>query len=263
MGDPHLIFSYMPIEAFTDKRLTLEQLRVLGALFSFRGKDSNTVWPRRQAIAERCGLHLSNISSATSALEKLGWLSKDGKGGHSKSTRYTITVPDTVAQSATVAERATVAQSATGTVAQQATRMRVAESARGKEVNQEHTNGTYQAREQARSDSSASLKTKKLNTTLAKFLESCKENGEQAIPENDPVFGYATKVGISEDMIEVAWGEFKSYWLHGEGRQKRKKDWRGTFLNAIKQNRSRLWYLTESEPAKWTTQGEQARRAAA
>ena len=142
MAEPVHVFSYMPIEAFTDKRLTLEQLRVLGALFSFRGKDSNTVWPRRQAIAERCGMHQSNISTATSALVRLGWLSKDGKGGHSKATRYTITVPDTVAHSATVAERATVAQSATGTVAQQATRLPVAYSATRKELTSELTNGT-------------------------------------------------------------------------------------------------------------------------
>lgn len=118
-------------------------------------------------------------------------------------------------------------------------------------------------REQARSDSSASSKTKKPDTTLAKFLEACKERGEQAIPEDDPVFTYAAKAGISDEMIEVAWGEFKSYWLHGDGRQKRKKDWRLTFLNAIKQNRSRLWYIAAGEQARWTTAGEQARRAAA
>lgn len=137
-------FSYMPVDAFRDKRLTLEQLRVLGALFSFRGKDSNTVWPSRQAISSRCGLHTSNISTATSALERLGWLSKDGKGGYSKATRYTITVPDTVAHSATVADAATVAQQATRPVAESATRMPLAESATRKEVNQEHTNGTDQ-----------------------------------------------------------------------------------------------------------------------
>jgi hypothetical protein len=33
------VFSIVPIEAFLDKRLTLEQLRVLGVLFSFRAKN--------------------------------------------------------------------------------------------------------------------------------------------------------------------------------------------------------------------------------
>ena len=141
-----------------DKRLTLEQLRVLGVLFSFRSKNTNTVWPSRQSIAERCGMHQSNISSATSSLERLGWLKKDGNGGKSQATRYTITVPDinlsvkresaagpgsknqpqTVADSATVAEQATVAHSATPPVADSATPP-VADSARGKELTSEQT----------------------------------------------------------------------------------------------------------------------------
>lgn len=142
MVEPHPVFAYLPIEVFIDKRLTLEQVRVLGALFSFRSKNSDTVWPSRQAIANRCGMHLSNISTATTALVRLGWLTKDGKGGHSKATRYTITVPDTVAQSATVADAATVAHQATRTVAQSATRLPLADSATRKEVTSEHTNGT-------------------------------------------------------------------------------------------------------------------------
>ena len=126
-------FSVVPIEVIQDKRLTLEQTRVLIALFSFRNKVTNTVWPSRAAIAERTGMHPSNISSATTALVALGWLAKDGLGGHSKATRYTLCSPDlapksparpaasTVAQSATVAEQATVAASATQTVAHSAT----------------------------------------------------------------------------------------------------------------------------------------------
>lgn len=130
------IFSIVPIEVWRDKRLTLEQMRVLGVLFSFRGKNTDTVWPSRQQIAERCGMNLCNISTATTALERLGWLRKDGKGGHSKATRYTITVPDicdgkTVAHSATVADQATVAPSAT--------RLPVAHSATRKEHTSEHT----------------------------------------------------------------------------------------------------------------------------
>lgn len=130
------IFSIVPAEVWRDKRLTLEQIRVLGVLFSFRGKDTNTVWPSRQQIAERCGMNVCNISTATTALERLGWLRKDGKGGHSKATRYTITVPDvfgtrTVAHSATVADQATVAPSAT--------RLPVAHSATRKEQTSEQT----------------------------------------------------------------------------------------------------------------------------
>lgn len=137
-------FAVVPLEVVQDRRLTLEQTRVLVALFSFRNKVTNTVWPSRAAIAERTGMHPSNISSATTALVNLGWLQKEGTGGHSKSTRYTLCVPDlvkptTVAQQATVAESATVAQSATQTVAHSATPP-LADSATRKEQSIEHTN---------------------------------------------------------------------------------------------------------------------------
>ena len=141
-------FVMLPIAAIRDRRLTMEQLRVLAALYSFESSDSDVVFPSRQVISEMTGMHQSNISAATSALEAKGWLKKDGKGGHSRATRYTITIPYTVAQSATVAEQATVAHSAIGTVAQSATVTQrtiaeqatgpVADSARGKE----HTNRT-------------------------------------------------------------------------------------------------------------------------
>lgn len=112
------VFSVVPIEVWRDKRLTLEQMRVLGVLFSFKGKTTNVVWPSRAEIAARCGMNVCNISTATTALERLGWLTKAGKGGYSRATRYTITVPElakveTVACSATVADSATVARSAT------------------------------------------------------------------------------------------------------------------------------------------------------
>lgn len=136
-------FSIVPLEVIQDKRLTLEQVRVLVALFSFRNKTTNTVWPSRAAIAERTCVHPSNISEATTALAKLGWLTKEGLGGFSKSTRYTLTTPDlalqTIAQKATIAESATVAQSATRGIAQSATRA-IAESATRTEQSIEQSN---------------------------------------------------------------------------------------------------------------------------
>lgn len=139
------LYSIVPVEAIRDRRLSLEQLRVLIALLSFRSKSANLVWPSRAQIAERCGIHIANISSATSALERFGWLEKEGKGGHSKATRYTLVVPDlenstTLADSATAADSATVADSATRPLAESARGMRVADSATRKEVNQELTN---------------------------------------------------------------------------------------------------------------------------
>ena len=144
-------FAIVPTEVMMDTRLTLEAMRVLVTLFSFRNKLTGLAFPSREAISERCGMHPSNISAATTKLVELGWLAKDGKGGHSKATKYTITIPEVVAELAAshraksqarkakkVAEQAMVAQSATvaeqaiPTVAQSATR-KVAQSATRKE----------------------------------------------------------------------------------------------------------------------------------
>lgn len=146
-------FAIIPVEVAMDTRLTLEAVRVLIALYSFRNKHTGLTCPSRESLARRCGLHPSNISEATRKLSELGWLTKKGKGGHSKPTSYDITVPDavsafaalhkarseareaarkaesslaeqtTVAQSATVADSTTPACSETGypTVAEQTT----------------------------------------------------------------------------------------------------------------------------------------------
>ena len=71
----------MPIEAFMDDRLTKTDLRVLGAILSWRNKNTNLCWPKREQIAERCNLSVFKISTSTTHLVELGWLKKEGKGG--------------------------------------------------------------------------------------------------------------------------------------------------------------------------------------
>lgn len=87
-------FIFCPLEVLTDRRLKPTQRNVLLALYSFRGKNTNTVHPSRDALAERSGYRPTFISKVTTELEGLGWLTKEGRGGHSKSTRYALTVPE-------------------------------------------------------------------------------------------------------------------------------------------------------------------------
>jgi len=97
-------FAVLPIEVALDPRLSKRQIKVLIALFSFMSNQSSTVWPSRDKLAERCGLRPTRISEVTTELAGLGWLSKEGKGGFSKASKYTITVPilGTVAKTRTV-----------------------------------------------------------------------------------------------------------------------------------------------------------------
>ena len=156
-------FALIPIEVALDRRLTQRQMRVLIALFSFRSKTTNTVWPSRAAIAARTNMDETRISVATSDLVKLGWLLKVGEGGHSKATRYTLCVPEiegaTIPESGMVKAKRTVPQSGSvngqstlpesGTVPESGTRplpesgrSTLPESGRGKEHTNEQTNRT-------------------------------------------------------------------------------------------------------------------------
>lgn len=86
----------VPLEVIADSRLTLETTRVLLALFSFRDENTGVSVVGRENISELCGVHPSNISSATAKLVELGWVEKDGKGGGSQCTRYTLKTPEAV-----------------------------------------------------------------------------------------------------------------------------------------------------------------------
>jgi len=83
----------MPIEAFMDDRLSKTDLRVLGAILSYADK-SGVCWPKREQIADRCGLPLTRISTSSSNLVALGWLVKEGNGGCSRSSHYKILTPN-------------------------------------------------------------------------------------------------------------------------------------------------------------------------
>lgn len=143
------IFSIVPIEVIQDQRLTKNQLKVLIALFSFRGKNTNLVYPSREKISERCGIRPTTISLITTELSELGWLKKTGKGGFSKATRYKLTVP----KSSTVLKTCTVPKTST--------RKGVPKTSTRKEHKKEHKNNV-------RFDEFWSLYPRKLNKKKAK-----------------------------------------------------------------------------------------------
>lgn len=96
------IFTIAPIEVALDRRLSLEQIRVLLALFSFRDKQTGLVFPKRESIAARCGYCPNKISQITSSLVKLGWLVKVGSGGRSAPCQYRLAAPETFPDKGTV-----------------------------------------------------------------------------------------------------------------------------------------------------------------
>lgn len=92
--------------------------------------------------------------------------------------------------------------------------------------------------------------------TLAAWIE--KLNGEQVMSETDPIYDYASKIGITEDMIYLCWLSFKDYYLTSK---KRYTDWRAVLRNAVRGNWQKIWFIGADGKAQLTSQGRQVAMA--
>jgi len=83
-----------PLEALTDPRLSDTERRVLLALYSFRNKNADTVWPELPALAARALINdIPRVSKITGALREHGWLEKK-KRGFTLGNEYLLKVPE-------------------------------------------------------------------------------------------------------------------------------------------------------------------------
>lgn len=99
---------------------------------------------------------------------------------------------------------------------------------------------------------------KRPTIALKTFLDQCKESGEKAIPDEDPVFAYAEETGIPIDFLRLHWLEFRERYTTKNS--KRYRDWRQTYRNSVRGNWFKLWFLRADGTCGLTTQGEQAKR---
>lgn len=100
---------------------------------------------------------------------------------------------------------------------------------------------------------------KSAKVTFAQWRDAVKASGEKLIPENDPVFEYATDAGIKIEFLQLAWVEFRE--AH-KNRTKKYADWRAAFRNSVRGNWYKLWWLKPDGTCELTTAGVQARNAA-
>jgi phage replication O-like protein O len=100
-------------------------------------------------------------------------------------------------------------------------------------------------------------KSARLELSLSEWLSACKESGEQPIPPEDTIFGYAKDVVLPVEFIRYAWLEFKR--KYGSDNKKKYKDWRAHFRNAVRENWYGVWFERDGE---WllTTRGKQIKR---
>lgn len=88
--------------------------------------------------------------------------------------------------------------------------------------------------------------------SLKTYLANCKTSGEKAIPENDPVFSFADKLGIPDEWLRLVWMEFSDRYTENP---KRYRDWKRTFRNAVRSNWFKVWYCAEDGKMALTSQG--------
>lgn len=90
------------------------------------------------------------------------------------------------------------------------------------------------------------------------WLETCKQEGEKPIPEDDTIFDYANEVGLPVDYIRFCWLEFKRKYADGS---KKYKNWRAHFRNAVRENWYGIWF---EKDGNWqlTTRGKQIEKEA-
>lgn len=87
MGTP--AFAWMPLTAFTDRRLGARDLRVLGVLFAHAGND-RTCWPAVGTLAELTGIDRRDVQRTIRRLEDSGWVRLEAGGGRASTSRYRL-----------------------------------------------------------------------------------------------------------------------------------------------------------------------------
>lgn len=95
---------------------------------------------------------------------------------------------------------------------------------------------------------------------LKAWIDGVRAAGDKAIPADDPVFSYADRVGLQHAFVVLAWSAFKHRYLT-QHPNKRYKDWRRVFRNAVEGNWLRLWYVEPAGTYALTTVGIQAQRS--
>jgi hypothetical protein len=105
-------------------------------------------------------------------------------------------------------------------------------------------------------------KAKRAEQTFADWTASLGD--ADAIPETDPVFDYAAKVGLPVEFVQLAWAWFDTtYGAGGDRQTKTYADWRAVFRKAVAGGWPRYWGINRQGEYYLTTEGEQARRAQA
>lgn len=93
-------------------------------------------------------------------------------------------------------------------------------------------------------------------TTLTAYLESCKAAGIKPVPEGHAIRQWCANAGITTEMLQVAWVQFRERYTEGEkGKRKRYIDWASHFATSVKDNWFGLWFMGDDNRPAWSSKG--------
>ncbi|KPQ19686.1 helix-turn-helix domain-containing protein [Halomonas sp. HL-93] len=81
--------AWMPLSAFTDRRLGARDMRVLGALYAHADTE-RTCWPSVSTLAALTGIDRRDVQRTIRRLEGFGWLTVEAGGGRAATSRYRL-----------------------------------------------------------------------------------------------------------------------------------------------------------------------------
>lgn len=97
--------------------------------------------------------------------------------------------------------------------------------------------------------------------SLQTFLTECKEKNERPIRDYEPLWNYTKSVGLSLELVALAWAEFcRQFGQDGAKSSKKYKCWRQAFRNYVENNYLGLWAINQSGQYFLTTKGKQAEK---
>ncbi len=92
--------------------------------------------------------------------------------------------------------------------------------------------------------------------TLSTYLAECRAAKVKPVPDDHAVRRWAADAGLTPDMLQIAWLQFRDRYTEGEkGKGKRYRDWPAHFATAVKDNWFRLWFTDDKGGMCWSSNG--------
>lgn len=231
-------FSIFPTDLLAHDLSALE-LRVLIALYSFRGKNTNTVWPSLESLSEVAGIaDKTTTSKVTTRLSEKGLLTKK-KRGFTGGNSYDLLVPEIVNSSnldeSSKMDKLTIVKSSKlGKTSKmdrtpkpnldESSNSNLDESSKSKEVTIEVTNEQYRDLPPNQKNTSVAIApaTTKNATRLPEQWALPKDWGNWALGK-----------GLSKEIVLAEAEKFHNHWISKSGKDATKANWRATWRNWI------------------------------